>query len=234
MRVLVVEDEAPLAAALRDALAGGGHAVDLASDGEQADALLAGIPYDLVVLDLGLPALGGLEVCRRARARGADVPILVLTARDATADKVDGLDAGADDYLVKPFDLAELLARVRALLRRRGPSRDPILRAGDLALDPATGRVTRAGREVALPRKERALLELFLRHPGRLLSHDAILDHVWSGEDEPGPDVVRAHVKLLRKAIGDERAPRLIESVYGLGYRLVEPKSAPTRGVRPC
>ncbi len=222
MRVLVVEDEAPLAAALRDALGGGGHAVDVAADGEEADTLIDGIPYDLVVLDLGLPKRSGLEVCRRARARGANMPILVLTARDATADKVAGLDAGADDYLVKPFELPELQARVRALLRRQGPARDPLLRTADLILDPATGRVTRAGRDLTLPRKERALLEYFLRHPGRLLSHDDILTHVWSGEAEPASDVVRAHVKLLRKAIGDDRAPRLIQTVYGLGYRLAD------------
>lgn len=226
MRILIAEDERPLAAALQDALAGQGHAVDVAPDGEvAADRALHG-PYDLAVLDIGLPIRTGLEVCRAVRAAGRDLPILMLTARDSLADKVTGLDAGADDYLVKPFELDELHARVRALLRRRAPMRDPVLRVGPLALDPATGRATRDGRELALPRKEFALLEYFMRHPGRLLTREQILDHMW-GDASPGSDLVRAHVKLLRKAIADHDTPRLIQTVHGVGFRLVAPKGGP-------
>lgn len=220
MRILVVEDDKALASAIRDALAGAGHTVDVTPDGEDAVSRLATTAYDLAVLDVGLPGISGLTVCRRVRAHGAVLPILMLTARETTADKVAGLDAGADDYLVKPFDLPELLARVRALLRRLGPQRDAVLRVGDLTLDPTTGQVERSGKPIALPRKERALLELFMRQPGRLFSRSDILDRLWEGDAEPESDVVRAHVKMLRKAIGDDRVPRVIETIYGLGYRL--------------
>lgn len=233
MRLLVVEDEPALASAIADALLSAGHAVDLAPDGIEATDLMVGVPYDLVVLDLGLPGRSGLDVCSRARQAGFDAPILMLTARDALADKVEGLDRGADDYLVKPVELEELLARVRALLRRRAPVRGPLLRAGDLELDPATRVVTRAGRRVSLARKELALLEYFLRNPGRLLTRTQILDHVWDADAEHDSDVVRAHVKGLRKAIGDVGSPRLIQTVHGLGFRLVVPGEAPDAAFAP-
>ncbi len=220
MRVLIVEDEPALAAALREALAGIGHAVDVADDGEQAQELFAAYPYDLAVLDVTLPRQSGLDVCRQARLRGLDLPILMLTARDTLSDKVAGLDAGADDYMVKPFELDELLARVRALLRRRSPHKEAVLRVGDLSLDPASGEVLRAGEPVRLARKERALLEVLMRNAGRIVPRERILEHLWDMEAEPDPEVIRAHVKLLRKALRDQQEPRLIETVHGIGYRM--------------
>jgi DNA-binding response OmpR family regulator len=220
MRVLIVEDEPSLAAALREALAGIGHAVDVASDGEAAEEMLAAYPYDLALLDVTLPRRSGLEVCRHARDRGLNLPILMLTARDTLADKVAGLDAGADDYLIKPFELDELLARVRALLRRRSPSKEAVLRVADLTLDPATGEVSRGGVPIKVTRKERALLEVLMRNAGRIVPRERILEHLWDMDAEPDPEVIRAHVKLLRKAIADQHAPRLIETVHGIGYRI--------------
>lgn len=220
MRLLIVEDEPDLAAALREALEGIGHAVDVAPDGDAAEDLLAVVPYDLALLDVTLPSKSGLDVCRWARKRGLDLPILMLTARDTLADKVAGLDAGADDYMVKPFELDELLARVRALLRRRTPSKEAVLRVADLTLDPATGEVARAGTPLRLARKERALLEVLMRNAGRIVSRERILEHLWDLEAEPDPEVIRAHVKLLRKAIADQREPRLIETIHGIGYRM--------------
>lgn len=220
MRILVVEDEAVLAASLRDTLSAAGHAVDVAADGEQADDLLGSYPYDLVVLDILLPRKSGLEVCRDARRRGLAMPILMLTARDMLADKVEGLDAGADDYLVKPFELAELHARVRALLRRSGSQKSGVLEVGDLCLDPASGRVTRKGVPVRLARKEYALLEVLMRNAGRVVPHARLIEHLWDMDAEPSEETIRAHMKLLRKAIGDRGTPRLIETVHGIGYRL--------------
>lgn len=220
MRLLIVEDEPDLAAALREALEGIGHAVDVAPDGAAAEDLLAVVPYDLALFDVTLPRKSGLEICRWARKRGLDLPILMLTARDTLADKVAGLDAGADDYMVKPFELDELLARVRALLRRRTPSKEAVLRVADLTLDPATGEVARAGTPLRLARKERALLEVLMRNAGRIVSRERILEHLWDLEAEPDPEVIRAHVKLLRKAIADQREPRLIETIHGIGYRM--------------
>lgn len=220
MRLLIVEDEAALAAALREALTGIGHAVDVAADGASALDLLALYPYDLAILDLTLPQTSGLEVCREARHRGWALPILMLTARDTLADKVAGLDAGADDYMVKPFELDELFARVRALLRRRMPQKEAVLRVADLRLNPATGEVSRGGVPVRLARKERALLELLMRNAGRIVPRERILEHLWDMEASPDPEIVRAHVKLLRKAISDTTSPRLIETVHGIGYRL--------------
>ena len=222
MRILAIEDEPDLRGGLLEALARAGHAADGAATGPEGLDMILGRAYDLVVLDVGLPGLDGLSVCREARRRGATMPILVLTARDALADKVAGLDAGADDYLVKPFELDELLARVRALLRRPGGERTGALAVGDLRLDPATGQATRGGRPVVLARKERALLEYLMRNRGRIITRDQILAHVWDEPGGPESDVVRAHVRLLRKAIADDGAPRLIETVHGIGYRMVD------------
>lgn len=222
MRVLVVEDEPELRAALIEALRAAEHAVDATGDGEQGLAWLTGAPYDLAVLDVGLPGRSGLAICREARRRGSGVPILMLTARDTLEDKVAGLDAGADDYMVKPFELAELLARVRALLRRQTPRKEGVLVVGGLRLDPASGEVSREGRSIELTRKQRALLEYLMRNAGRLLTREQILEHVWEGADEAQSDVVRAQIKLLRRALGDQGAPRLIETVHGMGYRLVD------------
>lgn len=220
MRVLVVEDEPDLRSALAAALKKAGHAVDAAEDGPSGLAHLETYPYDLAVLDVMLPGTSGLAVCAEARRKGLALPILMLTARDTVGDKVAGLDAGADDYMVKPFELDELLARVRALLRRHADKKEGPLRVGALQLDPATGEVTRDGKPLALGRKQRALLEYFMRNPDRVLTREQIFDHVWNGEAEPDSDVVRAQVKLLRKAIGDQDGPRLIQTVHGVGYRM--------------
>ncbi|MFP5501188.1 MAG: response regulator transcription factor [Candidatus Sericytochromatia bacterium] len=222
MRLLIIEDEPALRAAVAEAMTGVGHAVDEAPNGHEGLAMLRAFPYDAAILDIGLPGLDGLSLCREVRALGMTVPILLLTARDTLKDKVEGLDAGADDYLVKPFELDELLARVRALLRRHAPRKESVLAVADLRLDPATGEAWRAGRKIELPRKERALLEYLMRNAGRLVSRDQILLHVWDSPDAPESDVVRAHIKLLRKAIGDVGSPRLIQTVHGLGYRMAD------------
>lgn len=222
MRILIVEDEPRLANALHETLSFHGHTVDTAGDGREGEALLHSYPYDLAVLDIVLPDRNGLELCREARRRGLRLPILMLTARDTLADKVAGLDAGADDYLVKPFEMAELLARVRALLRRADGPKDGVLAVADLSYDPATGEASRAGVPVHLARKEKALLELLLRQAGRVVRREQIEAQLWDREGPPDSDVVRAHVKGLRKAIGDTASPRLIQTVHGIGYRLVD------------
>lgn len=220
MRILVVEDNLALADALREALAADGHAVDTAHAGPEGLELMGAFPYDLVILDVMLPGMSGLEVCRRARERRVAAPILMLTARDTLADKVAGLDSGADDYLVKPFDLPELKARVRALLRRAAPHKASVLQVGDLELDPASGEVRRGGAPLRLHRKERALLEVLMRHAGRIVTRDQIIEHLYDLDSEPSHEVIRAHVKGLRRAIGDDREPRLIQTVHGIGYRM--------------
>lgn len=183
--------------------------------------MIQAFPYDLAILDLMLPKLNGLELCKKLRQSGYTLPILMLTARDTSLDKVAGLDVGADDYVVKPFDLKELLARIRALLRRGGAIAPPILERGALHLDPATCQVTYEDSRLAVTPKEYSLLEFFLRHPGRVFSPDAILNHLWSSDDPPGKETIKVHLRGLRqklKAAG--AADDLIETVYGLGYRL--------------
>jgi DNA-binding response OmpR family regulator len=221
VRILVVEDDRSLADALRRGLAEHSYAVDLASDGETAMLLARTEPYDLLVLDVMLPRLDGLEVCRRLRARGAIVPVLMLTARDGVDDRVTGLDCGADDYLTKPFAFRELLARMRALLRRQATSsRDPVLRAADIELDPATRAVRRGGVPVDLTSKEFAVLELFLRNPNRVLSRTQIAEHIWDQGFVALSNVVEVYVGLLRRKLGDTAEPRLLETVRGVGYRI--------------
>jgi two-component system OmpR family response regulator len=222
MRVLIVEDEAKLAGLLRRGLEREGMAVDVAGSGE--DALWRGeaVDYDAIILDLMLPGIDGLEVCRRLREAGVWTPILMLTARDAVSDRVAGLDRGADDYLTKPFSYAELLARLRALARRGRIERPNVLRAGDLRLDPATRRVWRAEAEVDLSAKEFALLETFMRRPGEVLSRFQLLEHVWDYEYENRSNVVDAYVRLLREKVDRPFGVESIETVRGVGYRLRE------------
>lgn len=220
MRILVVEDNAELAAGLREALEADGHAVDVAGDGALGEDLIRSYPYDLAILDVMLPERSGLDVCRAARRAGLATPVLMLTARDTLADKVTGLDAGADDYLVKPFELAELRARVRALLRRATPSREAVLAVGDLRYDLATHAITRAGTPLKLSKKERALLEVLMRHAGSIVTHEQILERLYDMDAEPTQELIRAHVKGLRRAIGDDQEPRLIQTVHGIGYRM--------------
>jgi len=223
MRLLVVEDEHRLAEVLRQGLTEQGYAVDLAYDGETGLGLAELEPYDLLILDVMLPGLDGLAVCRRLRAGGRHLPVLLLTARDAVDDRVAGLDSGADDYLSKPFAFRELLARVRALLRREGRSREPVLRAGDLTLDPATREVRRGGRAIELTSKEYAVLEYLLHHPNRVLTRTQIAEHVWDYDFVAMSNVIDVYIRSLRRKLDDDGATRLLHTVRGTGYQLRSP-----------
>jgi two-component system OmpR family response regulator len=220
VRVLVVEDEPRLADLLRQSLAEAGHAVDLTATGEDALDWAIAAAYDAIVLDVMLPGIDGFEVCRRLRRTGVSIPILLLTARDAVADRVAGLDAGADDYLTKPFAFAELLARLRALSRRPPETLDPRLRAGTVVLDPATHRVWQNGAEVSLTGREFRILEYLLRNPGRVLTRAMIAEHVWDYDFPNVTNVIDVHVHALRRKLGDTSPARLIQTVRGTGYRL--------------
>ena len=216
MRILLVEDDAMLGAAVQRALARSGHAVDWVRDGGAAEVALAGEPYDAVLLDLGLPDKSGLEVLRDLRRRGRDVPVVILTAQDAVPDRVAGLDAGADDYLVKPFDLDELAARIRAVQRRSVGRAEPVIEHGRLTLNPATHEVFVAGAPVALSTREFSLLQALLEHPGRPISRSRLEERLygWSGQVES--NAVEVHVHSLRRKLGAE----LIKTLRGVGYMI--------------
>ncbi len=216
MRVLVVEDEAKLAALLRQALRRRGMGVDVASTGEEAVMRATATDYDLVLLDVMLPGHDGFEVCRRLRAHEVWAPTLMLTALDDVEHRVRGLDSGADDYLAKPFSFSELLARMRALMRRGAPPRPTQLTVGDLRLDPAARRVWRGDDELSLTTREFAMLEMFMRHPGEVLSRFELLEHVWDNSYENRSNVIEVYVGYLREKL-DRQA---IETVRGAGYRL--------------
>jgi two-component system OmpR family response regulator len=226
MRVLVVEDEVRLALLLKRGLEEEGYAVDTSGDGAEALWHATETDYDAIVLDIMLPSMDGLEVTRRLRAEGRWTPVLLLTARDAIDDRVVGLDAGADDYLVKPFSFAELAARVRALVRRGRVERPTVLEVGDLRLDPARRRAWRAEVELDLSPKEFALLELFLSHPGEVLTRTRILEHVWDFAYDPASNVVDQYVGYLRRKIDRPFGRDDLETVRGAGYRLREPKGS--------
>jgi DNA-binding response OmpR family regulator len=223
MRILLVDDETKFANVLQRGLQEHGYAVDVAYDGEDGYRLAAVEPYDLVVLDIMLPVLDGLTVCRRLRAEQRQMPILMLTARDTVDDRVTGLDCGADDYLVKPFAFRELLARTRALLRRRSPSRDPILRVGDLVVDTGSHRVQRADEVVELTSKEYAILEYFVRNLNRVLTRTQIAEHVWDYDFVAMSNVVDVYIGYLRRKLCDDREPRLFHTIRGTGYQLRTP-----------
>lgn len=223
MRVLVVEDEPRIAAFLRQGLTEEGYAVDVAEDGEQALEFAASAPYDVIILDILLPRGDGFAVCADVRRRGIRTPILMLTARGAVEDRVRGLDAGADDYLMKPFAFAELLARVRALLRRPPASLPTRLQVGDLVLDPVTRRVERGGRPIELTPREFSLLELLMRHPGQVLSRTQIAEHVWNYNFYHQSNVVDVYVRYLRKKVDEGFPVRLIHTVRGVGYKVEAP-----------
>jgi DNA-binding response OmpR family regulator len=221
MRILVAEDERKVASFVQQGLEEEGHTVDVAGDGGRALELLDGdVAYDLVILDVMLPVRDGFAVLKTMRARGLGTPVLMLTARDAVADRVTGLDLGADDYLTKPFAFDELLARVRALLRRGGAERQPLLRVADLTLDPATREVTRGGRRLVLTAREYALLEYFMRNAGRVLTRPMILEHVWGLGFDPESNLVDVYVGYLRRKIDADGDPPLIRTVRGAGYAL--------------
>lgn len=225
MAILVVDDEEAVRKAVRRALAFDGHEVMLAGGGPEALAILAGEQPELIVLDVRMPEIDGLEVCRRLRAAGDDTPVLMLTANDAVSDRVAGLDAGADDYLVKPFAVEELQARVRALIRRhqRAPGDAALMRFEDLALDAEARTVRRGGREIDLTRTEFGLLEFLMRHPRRVLSHSQIYEHVWGYDFGGTSNSLGVYVGYLRRKLEADGEPRLIQTVHGTGYVLREP-----------
>jgi two-component system, OmpR family, response regulator len=220
MRVLVIEDEVRMARLLKRALEEEGHAVDVAGDGPDGLWMATENTYAAIVLDVMLPGFDGFELCRRLRQAGIWVPVLMLTARDEIGDRVRGLDAGADDYLVKPFSLLELAARLRALARRDDRSRPTVLAEGDLKLDPATKRAWRGDAEIQLSAKEFSLLEFFLRHPGAVLTRSQIIEAVWDFAYDGTSNVVDQYVNYLRRKVDIPFARRDIETVRGMGYRL--------------
>ncbi|NMC13741.1 MAG: response regulator transcription factor [Chloroflexi bacterium] len=220
-RVLVIEDDEAILKLLRRGLAYEGYQVDTAMDGQTGLSLARDNPPDLVVLDLMLPGIDGLEVCRRLRA-GGPVPILILTAKESINDRIQGLDVGADDYMTKPFNLDELLARARALLRRAQPSRPQILRFADLSLDTGTRQASRGDRVIALTAKEYELLELFMRHPRQVLTRDTIFDRVWGYDFGGESNIIEVYIRYLRQKLEEKGESRLIHTVRGMGYVIRE------------
>ena len=223
MRILIVEDEPNIAAYIKRGLQEHGYAIDVATTGQEALDWIAVAPYDQMVLDIMLPEMNGLEVCRELRNQGHHMPVLMLTARDSVDDRVAGLDAGADDYLVKPFALKELLARLRALARRMaadGSMRINTLEVADLKLDTLTCRVQRGGKTIALAAKEYAILEFLMREQGRIVSRTMIAEHVWSYDVFNQSNVVDVYIRNLRRKLDDPFSVKLIHTIRGMGYRL--------------
>jgi heavy metal response regulator len=220
MRILVVEDERRIAAFLERGLEEEHYAVDVAHDGEEALDWAAGVDYDLIVLDILLPKKDGIQVCRELRDRGSKVPILMLTARDAVEDRVQGLDSGADDYLVKPFAFQELVARIRALLRRQSEVKTTRMQVGDLVLDTVTRRATRSGQVIELTAREYALLEFLMRHPRQVLTRTQIAEHVWDYDFFSTSNVVDVYIGCLRRKVDRGFDLQLIHTVRGAGYRI--------------
>jgi two-component system copper resistance phosphate regulon response regulator CusR len=218
LRVLIVEDDRKVAEFVARGLRAESFAVDLANDGREGQGYLDTYPYDLLILDLMLPHVSGTELLRRARRAHPHLPVLVLTARDATRDKVEHFEAGADDYLTKPFDFAELLVRVRALLRRAPAERNNVLRIGDLELDRLTQQVKRAGQRIELTSKEYGVLEYLMSSPGRVFSRTMILEHVWDQSFEGVTNIVDVYVRYLRRKIDEPFPVRMIHTVRGVGY----------------
>jgi len=220
VRVLVVEDEVKMAALIRRGLSEQGLAVDVAGSGEDAVSMAGAGGYDAIVLDVILPGIDGFETCRRLRLDGIWAPVLMLTARGALADRVAGLDGGADDYLTKPFSFAELLARLRALVRRGQSARPTLIEVGDLRLDPATRQVWRGEAEVDLSAKEFTLLEVFMRNPGHVLSRTQLLEQAWEYDYEHRSNVIEVYIRYLRRKIDHPFEVSSLETVRGAGYRL--------------
>jgi len=224
MRLLLVEDNQRLNKALKLSLEESGYVVDTAMDGEEGQELAELTPYDGIILDIMLPKRDGLEVCHNLRQQHMRTPILLLTARDAVEDRVQGLDSGADDYLVKPFSIEELEARLRALLRRDAPDKTGLLTAADLELDPATHNVRKAGRPIELTSKEFALLEYLLRNPNWLITREMAERHVWDYGGASASNLVDVYIRRLRRKLDDPYEVKLIETVRGFGYRLKKPE----------
>jgi len=224
MRILIIEDDSTLAQFLRKGLQEERYAVDAAGDGEEGLARACETAYDLIILDIRLPKLDGLALCRKLREEGRTTPILLLTARQSVDARVEGLDTGADDYLTKPFAYPELLARVRALLRRSSPPQPAVLKVADLELDPVSHKVWRGGQEIPLTNKEYGLLEYLMRNPDRALTRTAILVHVWDTNYDTMTNIVDVHIRSLRAKIDRDFSPPLLQTVRGVGYRLETPK----------
>ncbi len=221
MRILFVEDDDRIAQPLAEDLRRQYYVVDLAEDGIKGWECAQSVSYDLVLLDLMLPRLDGITLCRRLRSTKCTALILMLTARDTTTDKVIGLDAGADDYLIKPFEIEELSARIRALSRRSLETRQPVLGYGDLQLDPSTCKVTYGGKDLSLTPKEYMILESFLRNPTQLFSRSSLLNKIWNFEQLPTEETIKTHITSLRRKLREAGSSKtIIETVYGLGYRL--------------
>jgi len=220
MKILLVEDDERIARALAEALSDQNYAVDIAIDGEEGWDYVEAYQYSLILLDWMLPKLDGIHFCQRLRQHGLHTPVLLLTAKDTSTDKVIGLDAGADDYVVKPFDLQELMARIRALLRRGNSTLPPMMEWGKLRLDPGTTEVVYGNQPLHLTPKEYQLIELFLRQGRRTLNRSTILEQLWTSEEPPGEETVKVHIRSLRQKLAAAGATDFIENVYGLGYRL--------------
>jgi DNA-binding response OmpR family regulator len=223
MRILVVDDDRRLCAVIKRGLLEEAYAVDLAYDGEEGQYLAEVNPYDLIILDIMLPSKDGIEVCHELRAKRVNTPILMLTAKDTVEDRVRGLDTGADDYLVKPFAFNELLARVRALLRREGMPKSPELRVGELALNTLTRQVWRRRRLIELTTKEYVILEYLMRHPNAVVTRTMIEEHAWDYDFDSMSNLVDVYVRRLRRKIDNEGQDSLIETLRGAGYRLKSP-----------
>jgi DNA-binding response OmpR family regulator len=227
MRILIVEDNRRLSDSLRLNLQDDGYAVDTAYDGLDGEEMGRTPSYDIIILDLMLPGKDGFEVCRALRNQRVRTPILMLTARDALTDRISGLDSGADDYLVKPFEIDELRARLRALLRRESSDKSGLLQAGDLLLNPATHAVSRAGIPIELTAKEFALLEYLMRHPNRVITREMAETHLWSYDQLVASNVVDVYIRRLRRKIDDDHESKLLETLRGTGYRLRNPQEKP-------
>lgn len=225
MRILLAEDDVRVAGFIRRGLREEQYAVDMADDGEKALFMAQTGDYDAIVLDLMLPKVDGMEILRTLRKGKCDTPVLVLTAKDKPKDKVEGLNAGADDYLTKPFGFEELLARIRALLRRRGNMMPTVLAAGDLEMDTLKHRVRRAKKDLDLTNREYALLEYFLRHPNEVVTRTQLSEHVWEAEFDTFSNVIDVHIARLRQKINAGFSPKLLETVRGSGYILQIPES---------
>ena len=222
MRVLLVEDEKKVASFIKKGLEEHGYAVDFASDGKTGLEMALDQIHDLVILDINLPEIDGLKVLQQIRAKQVITPVLLLTIRATIEDKVIGLDTGADDYLSKPFSFEELLARVRALLRRRSEIKTPVLTVADLSLDPASRQVFRAGKRIELTSKEFAILEYFMRNAGRVLTRSMIIDHAWDYDFDAETNVVDVYINYLRKKIDAAYQPKLLQTIRGAGYVMRE------------